>query len=192
MKTCIIDIDGVCADFTTAFKQVLDRCEGSIAQIPLPPKMWDWDVHYYSKEISKMAWHQVREIGATGFWGRLSTLDPKGMAKLAMAQLEGKAHPYFVTNRNFPHAERISERWLERHISYPKVISTQKKGLIAKAVDAEFYVEDKAENAIEMLREMGTKCRVYLIKYPYNENVWGDKYIIPVKNLSEALEREGL
>lgn len=192
MKTALIDLDGVCAQFDTAFKAVLDRCHGSFVEVPFPVKTWNWDREYYGKETANMAWEQVLRVDPGNFWGNLSVLDPEGLATIAKAMRQQTLNPYFVTTRPFKGAERISTWWLESNgVSYPSVIQSKNKAAIAKGIECEFAVEDKPENAQFILREMGTACRVYLVKYPYNQELWSDPYITPVNSLSEALQREG-
>lgn len=192
MKVGLIDLDGVCAQFDRAFKSVLDRCHGSYVEVPFPVETWNWDKEYYGKETASMAWQQVLHVDPEGFWGNLGVLDPDGMLTLATAMSQQALQPYFVTTRPFKGAEKISTKWLERAgLNYPSVVQSKNKAAIARGIECEFAVEDKPENAQFILRERGASCRVYLVKYPYNQALWDDPYIIPVNSLNEALKREG-
>lgn len=192
MKVGLIDLDGVCADFCNPFKAVLNRCHGSYLDVAVPPPMWFWDKHYWGEETTKMAWDQVLRVDPEGFWGNLPIQDHAGMVRLIWAMDAEKVNPYFVTTRPFKHAEKISKRWLEKAgVADPQVIQSKKKAAIARGIGCEFAIEDNADNARFILREMGTACRVYLVKYPYNQELWDEPYIITVNSLDDALQREG-
>jgi len=193
MKNAIIDLDGVVCDFTNAFVDVCERISGKVVEGARDTQVWDWIKPAFGPEVNKAAWNYVLKEAPERFWMSLKVLDLEAMNRIAHAQRNQKCNFYFVTTRPFEGAEFLSERWLSYYIPYPKVIQTPNKGKLAAGLDGvEWAIDDKAENCLDILKAMGTKTKVYVKQAPYNKHVWDEKYLLPVKSLAEALEREGL
>jgi uncharacterized HAD superfamily protein len=185
----MFDVDGVLADFFTAFHK-LGRDMGLYNMIPPLPDYWDWD----KSEKAQKVWDEIersKEFWAHGIepFNELYTLDGDSQLTRINEMCYNKHEVYFVTARVSPEAKQQTELWLWNHgIDHPTVIITKLKGEFAKTVGIDYSIEDKVENAwcVAWL----SKAKSYLIDRPYNQvpEGIGSSKIIRVKSVKDFLD----
>ncbi len=172
------DIDGVLADFISAYQQLFVLLTGRDtfeAGDNLAPPTWDWPtLRGYTAEETSSVWKVIRMDSA--FWFRLVPTD--GLLALAqvfyaLEQPSGGHDVYFLTDRAGVCPKRQTEMWLRHWLPYrmahvaPTVLLTADKGGAARALRLDCYIDDKRQNAVEVaVCSPGT--RNYLLNRPYN------------------------
>jgi len=170
-----IDVDGVLANFTDAFSELLISTtrdnrfpSGYWYDRDFPP-VWDWPEHYgYSAQQIDAAWERVK---TTEFWRRLEPLS----GRTDLVGIPVGARVYFITSRVGSTALRQTQRWLEYYLpaeftvrhEWSAVISNQ-KGAAAIALDLDFYIDDNVKN-VNWACRLAPACRTYLLDKPYNQ-----------------------
>jgi len=173
-----IDIDGVLADFNSAFIQ---RCIDVTGQDLFPPRpfdipTWHYPQHYgYSEEAlaypNGPVWASV--IADESFW---YTLYPYDGVPEFLSRLDCSAHDfYFITNRPGKTAKSQTENWIEFHnfglkteaFSYPTVLLASDKGAVCKALGIDLYIDDKTENCLDV-NHVSPKTRTIMLARPWN------------------------
>lgn len=170
-----VDVDGVLADFNSAFIDLIVE----VAHRDLfPPRpfdipVWNYPERYgYGPEEMSAVWASIN--GSSSFWQTLPTY-PETIA--AMRYLRSRVQAgddvYFVTNRSGATAKIQTERWLRRfEFGSPTVLITSAKGLIAKALKFDVYVDDRVENILDV-RMWSKDTRAVLFDRPWNQSVEG-------------------
>ena len=200
------DCDGVLANFTTAFIRETIHITGKNLFLPEddrnPP---DWNYHLtrgYTKEEIRPVFAAIS--ASPNFW--LDLDEESGCSTLRMCILDMmRFHDvYFVTNRQGEDAKWQTEQWLILHlgIERPTVLISKEKGVVAKALNLDCYLDDNIENANDVADKTGVEfwmsqspCRSYLLDRSYNQS-WGpgnprqDPRVIRVKTLGEFLDAE--
>ena len=165
-----VDLDGVCGDYTAAFRSVV-ASELGVEEASLPlERSWDfaeWGLsadeferlhHLAVTEHRMMRWMPVIAGAAESLW-RLSD---------AGVRIRVITHRLYV---NWSHATAIADtvEWLDRvRIPYRDICFMGDK----PEVGADLYVDDAPHN-VEALREAGN--RVILFDAPYNQGVPGTR-----------------
>lgn len=164
-----IDVDGVLAEFDAGFAARAREMYGN----PVPgykPGDWDWTDSGLTKEQIGNVWDVV--LNEPRFWYTLP--DEPGFSTESLEDLQIAGHELhfittrYVTNPNVATPFEQTFDWIvERGITYPSVIVTGEKGLIAKALNLDVFVDDKPAN-LEKVRESRPKCRTYLLDQKHN------------------------
>lgn len=168
-----IDIDGVLADFNSAFIQ---RCIDITGQDLFPPRPFDiptWNYpEYYGylpMEVSQV-WKSIKNDPT--FWQKLPAYPDcrEALGNLAVLDLAGH-NIYFVTARPGIYAKQQTETWLwEQGFDRATVIISAEKGLCARALGLHWYLDDRWENVCDVMATPGT--RTVLVTRPWNDNNW--------------------
>lgn len=169
----LVDLDGVVADFNSAFARLLKRINPSIildATAPDFPDCWNWPERYgYSKEDESKAWAEVKHSGV--FWRSLFPY-PNGYADVEHLNILQRTHEiYFVTSRPGVTAKRESEEWLRgMGFNGPTVIicDSHSKADFVQAVKIDMVIEDKPETLLDC-----NNTHTVLVRRPYNKGYWG-------------------
>ncbi len=148
-----VDCDGVLCDFNSAF---ISRCivvTGKDLFGPgFVPTTWDYPTRQagYTREETRAVWDSIK--ADEKFWQNLSGYETTLDDISYLRHLEEKGHDvYFITNRMGTKARLQTIRWLRRKgFQDPMVILTQFKGLAARVLQLEFYIDDKWENCIDV------------------------------------------
>lgn len=188
----IIDIDGVLADFITGFRTIADEMF-SEKELEIfshtDMRSWCWNPGLDDYEISRV-WDFIK--ASSEFWLKLSRLC--STTEAAVLRTLCNVHDvYFVTNRKGNRVKQQTEWWLKRNIGIdnPTVIISKNKGEMAKAIRADYLVEDKADNAIFTSWYTEGKTQAYLIDRQYNRfdpNYYGSHKVKRVKSLLDFLD----
>jgi 5'(3')-deoxyribonucleotidase len=165
-----VDLDGVCGDYTGAFRTVVAEQLGcSLDDLPLQ-RSWDfseWGLddeeferlhHHAVTERRILSWMPVLDGAADALW-RLSD---------AGVWIRIITHRLYV---NWSHATAIADtvEWLDRvRIPYRDICFMGDK----PEVGADLYIDDGPHN-VEALREVGN--RVIIFDAPYNQHLGGTR-----------------
>ena len=168
-KRILIDIDGVLADYNGGIAKIIIDRYG--IEVPISGKdITDW--YQYRNTIGRNLWKDVWKFvnDNPSFMCNLNPLaSPYEFSRIESLNLNNDL--YFVTNRASIGIKIITEKWLMKHnISYPTVILSKHKGLIAAGLEADFIIEDSPKNIISIYRD-SPKTKIYLMSYPYNKEV---------------------
>ena len=164
-----VDVDGVLADFNTAFVALILQVTGKV--VPLPPLTWHYHLEHITKEEHNAVWEVINDPGAEF----LLNMDPLGdplylRSVLADLHYAWGADLYFITSRPGREAKRHTEMWLQDHldVKHPTVlIDKGGKGPIARGLNLTHFIDDRPEN-IEDVAHWSPSTRVFLFDAPYN------------------------
>jgi 5'(3')-deoxyribonucleotidase len=166
-----VDLDGVCGDYTAAFRAVV-AAERGIDPSTLPEDR-GWDFAEWG----------VDELGGFEHVHRTAVLEHRmfrdmpvvdGAAEALWRLSDAGVWIRIITHRlyvNWGHAVAVADTvdWLDRHaIPYRDICFLGRK----PEVEADCYVDDSPDN-IEALREAGNKVIVF--DQPYNAHVEGPR-----------------
>jgi uncharacterized HAD superfamily protein len=173
-----IDIDGVLADFNTAFYNRLIKVVGRnpfpANYQPTDPPCWEWPTAMgYTYEEEMATWADVWDDAY--FWQHLNDEQDASetlqqIDKLSVIQ----GHEfYFITNRKGKFVKQQTERWLEsRGIYYPTVLISGNKIPIINALKLDAFLDDRLDTVNEAQRCVDEgeilPCRIYLRDFSHN------------------------
>lgn len=188
------DVDGVLADFDTAFGHLLEQMTNEYRLPPnwdtdpnFPP-VWHWPEHYgYTLEQTREAFGQIKQDPQ--FW---ETLQPLEDARPVLTWISDNQHEhdlYFITDRAGVTAKRQTEWWLDRCMSipFPTVLISAHKDWLAAALMLDVYIDDRRENC----NSAASYCRVYMPARLHNRGLT-DPQVRRVSSPVEMLKEEGL
>ncbi len=198
-----IDIDGVLADFTTAYVPLIQKVTGRELFPPhwrqkaTFPQTWDFDLDagYTKAELSEV-WKVIKT--SKTFWRDLKPLEGAVTTIKHLNWLsERNTDIYFLTNRMGTHAKSQTESWLYQcGMANPTVILVAEKAPLVKALGIEAFIDDKPDTLNDVANHaqahgLTVKGHIYKMRAPYNVGLKRDD-LIPVNSLAEMLEKEGL
>lgn len=170
MRKLGIDVDGVLADFNRYFIETIIEHTGEdkFPPRPFPIPTWNYPQHYgYTHEQVTSVWNEIKDDRT--FWLSLpyypDTLE--FLSSLDMARCDGD-YVYFITNRPGVEAHGQTAAWLEQCGYYdPTVLISGEKGLCARALELDLYIDDKWENCLDVRRSRH-ECQTFLLSQPWN------------------------
>ena len=148
------------------------------------------ELHLTARQQAQL-WDHVKTI--ENFWTTLPELEPGIIARIAKTASDRRWEVIFLTTRPATAGELVqlqSQRWLEAHgFHYPSVYVVQRsRGKIADALHLDAFVDDRAENCLDIAVE--SKAKVILIWHGNLKDVpAGAKRlgVRPVNTISEAV-----
>lgn len=175
-----MDLDGVWADFNTAFLRLLctqtKRYLGPASTGPVSqhrPTAWNWMTDYgYTAEEIDAAWRMV-EQPAQHWWQHLPPLHGRYHTRALLRELTGqpeRLEVHFVTSRPGRTARLQSVAWLREHgVVDPSVLICADKGKLAAALHLHYLVDDHVMNIEECLMEIptGAPRKAVLVTQPH-------------------------
>ncbi len=158
------------ADFHSSFIRRVIAATGQdlFPSRPFDITVWDYPEHYgYTHAETSKAWDSV--VRDTRFWEDLDAYPDADKALQRLYNLQSFGHDvYFITGRLGIEAREQTRRWLARHgFPWPTVLISSAKGLCAKALNLEYYVDDKWENAVDVV-DQSPQTRTFLVDRPWN------------------------
>ena len=207
-----IDVDGILARFTTAYQRLVVEVAGVDLFKPgdaTDPPCWSWpEYRGYDKKVISEVWSRIKT--SHDFWMGLSELPDCCTLRTLILDLQRWHEVYFVTSRVGKDVKWQTEQWLMLHlqIDQPTVLISSEKGLVAKALKLDVYVDDNADNVNDViLRTDPTvagmavpgsyRTRTYLVDKSYNrepgiseEPVSVDSRVTRVATLGQMFDRE--
>lgn len=161
------DIDGVLADFIRGFasaaRQFIDPTVPAHTDATVP----FWDVQrIMPPPVAQATWDYVN--ASETFWQGLPPLLSAHESQ-RLRELCECEQVYFVTSRRGVRVKQQTEQWLRSQLAIdrPTVLVTARKGEIARALGADFALDDKAGNAVYTAYESPSTISC-LIDRPYN------------------------
>ena len=183
----MLDVDGVLADFILGFTQ-LATTAGYLYE-PFSTKdqqSWDFNEH--------LSWTQQQNlwvyIKASPTWWE--TLQPLVSVDEIdqISELAANHQLVFCTQRVGRHPQLQTTYWLRRlGILNGAVVVTKRKGEVARALDIDYSLEDKVENAncVHWLADV-RPCKSFLVDRAYNR-VGRTRGVKVVATVQEFLDR---
>jgi hypothetical protein len=157
------DLDGVVADFRTAFLDVATKLIGTEAirrpSAPLP----DFDA--VSPADAKRVWRVITET--PNWWLGLAPYEPAQIARLYQLARRYRWEVSFLTSRIPTAGDSVqfqSQAWLEAHGFYmPAVVTVPgSRGEIANALRLDVIIDDQFLNCLEVVGASQTKAILLL------------------------------
>jgi beta-phosphoglucomutase-like phosphatase (HAD superfamily) len=163
-----VDLDGVCADYTSAFRRALARHRGT-SEESLPPEA-TWDYREWGLDRDSFLDHHRRAVVEDRLFATMPAMD--GVADALWRLSDAGVWIRIITHRlveNWSHEAVVSDTvaWLDdQRVPYRDLCFMGDK----PQVGADAYVEDAPHN-IEALRASG--CTVIVFDQPYNRHLGG-------------------
>jgi hypothetical protein len=151
-----IDVDGVLADFRTAFHQAARECLGR--DIPLTPGD---EKNTLSTPVVQRVWSY---IGKTpNWWMRVPAYEPDAIANLYALARAGRWEICFLTKRPPSAGDAVqfqTQWWLEQHGFFlPSVVTVPgSRGDLANAIRLDLVIDDQFVNCAEVIGASTTKA----------------------------------
>lgn len=168
-----IDVDGVLADFNTSFIERVIAVTGKDLFPPRPFEIptWDYPQHYgYTNKECSAVWESIK--ADTSFWFNLGAYATTADDVQRLHELnDGDNDIYFITSRPGVEAKEQTEMWLiyQGYNAAPTVLISSEKGLCAKALKLDLYIDDRWEN-VKNVVETEPTCQTYLFDRPWNQH----------------------
>ena len=196
-----VDLDGVLARWDSSFAELLVETSGrNLLPDPLEPPCWGWPGYYgYTKAEESKAWEAIKQSPV--FWETLEGYPEAGDAlnRIYSRIIKGD-DVTFITSRvgevklSTPKAQ--TENWLKHQLSLvritgwhdfiPTVIITNQKGLAARLLELDYYIDDRWENCVDVVNNSPT-TQVYLRDQPWNRTQ-DSRGLVRVATVLEMLE----
>jgi len=189
-RTLAIHVDGVLADFTSAYARLCTAASGK--KVSALATSWNWvrgeGVTYEQEEA---VWRGIEADPA--WWTGLQPLPGAGDFLSRLNELDAFHTIYFLTQRPVA-AKFYTERWLESWgMLTPTVLMTAQKGKVCAALGVDRAIDDKPEHCLDIYRHLPKEAMVCLMGQPWNDwaqNEWAEEYGVKVVHtLSEWGER---
>lgn len=194
------DLDGVLADFASAYRAIDERLHGPAA---VPTRPGDPEEEAKAEEdaerqpISPRRRNDVvwKTIASTpDFWTTLKPLEPTAVARIHDMMLRHAWEVFFITQRPRTAGDTVqrqSQRWLVEHgFDLPSVLVVPaSRGAAAAALSLDYHVDDSPKNCIDVKSE--SKARPLLIADASDETVATSARRLGIgtaANISEALD----
>jgi hypothetical protein len=187
----MFDIDGVLADFVLGFTSraaeifnVQPRTTTDVQSWHLEEVMTREQLNFVLKLIER----------SPSFWYDLPVapqVSPEDFGRINILGIHHRV--YFVTSRiESGNTIQQTRLWLSKcGIVYPNVVMSKKKGEFARAVGADYSIEDKWDNAhcIHWFSD-SPQIKSYLIDRPYNHvsNIVGAQRVRRISTVKEYLD----
>lgn len=199
-----VDLDGVLADFTTSYNNMLRRVSGKNDAGLKPgeePTCWFWATEYgFTKDEDAAAWAEIKRDPF--FWYKLGRYLDAREAVAVLNQMFAAGHEvYFITNRPGIHPQMQSIMWLvETGMQLPQVCCQSgkhpDKGPLIKGLQLTHFIDDKPENCFDA-KEHSPETEVFMLRKPYQSAAHIQRaealgiHIIPsIRDFFEYLSRE--
>lgn len=162
------DMDGVLADFVTAFLTISNKLYGT----SYTKKDWtQWSAtNLYTDAQQDKVWDIIRTTKE--FWYKLEPLEHGALLDAA----ERKHNLYFITSRVYVPGRSIEQQsagWLllNKRLTFPTVLvvsDADHKQALCRDLQLDAFIDDKA-STVEQINKAGVLCYVY--DQPYNSGV---------------------
>ncbi len=183
------DIDGVLADFRTAFQAAADQAgigsrPQSLEASPVDPLS--------SREIKEI-WTHVKR--SNNWWTRLRAYEPQQLVRLYELARRNKWEVVFMTRRPSTDGDPVqfqTQWWIEQHgFYYPAVVTVPgSRGELANALRLDVIVDDQLLNCVDVVG--GSTAKALLLLREGHDRATEDHAISRgigvVKTLEEAID----
>lgn len=186
------DVDGVIADFTSAYAAALTKHTGITfpTQSDTWPSEWFWERREgVTPSQEKKVWQE--EILTNGtFWSGLDELPGarEAIRKLNRLANAGTAEVCFITNRPGKRSKHQTEIFLYAlGMSYPTVLVAADKLPLLRAMNITFFIDDKPET-VQEVSAAKLDLKLYLKDAPYNRQQSYPDNVKRIPSLLDALK----
>jgi len=191
------DVDGVLADFSTAFRQVEIRLFGSDSGVAVEApeveaQQQEAAAPHESRRRRDAIWNAIRDT--PDFWTTIAPCDPAAVRRIHGLMLRYHCEVFFITRRPSTagqSVQRQTQRWLQdQGFDLPSVLVVAGPlGAAAAALGLDFYVDDRPQNCLEMVA--AARTRTILIA-PERDQATADRanrlQISVANSIGEALQ----
>lgn len=173
-----IDMDGVIADFASAFHAVESGLFGGEAAVPAgqpeqqpeapdtadgtpdapsaPPPVDPRE----ARRRRQAVWQAIR--ATADFWTTLAPLEAGAVARLQALAVQHRWEVFFITRRPVTAGETVqrqTQRWLVEHgFELPSVLVIDgSRGAAAAALRLDYHIDDDLQNCLDVQAEAGAK-----------------------------------
>lgn len=182
-----LDVDGVLADFGTAFHETARRCLRHDVSDAGDPRS---EAALGGRDVKKV-WELVGRT--TNWWMELKPYEPEQIQRLYELTRAAQWEVFFLTNRPRSGGDSVqfqTQCWLERHGFYlPAVVTVPgSRGEVANALRLDLVVDDLVLNCVEVVAASPAKGLLLLREGdPAIHKHATDRGIGVVATLAEAL-----
>jgi hypothetical protein len=160
-----LDIDGVLANFTWDYVELLSEVAGTPIPVDLYgswlPEEWNFEIGIgFTPADVNAAWKVIK--ASDHFWLDLGPLSPD-LNLEALCRMEDV---YFITTRVGRFVKQQTEQWL-------------------KGLDLDLFIDDRDQN-LWAVKGSRPECACYVLDYPYNRTV-EPAIATRIKSLSEVI-----
>jgi hypothetical protein len=161
MLRIAFDVDGVLADFRTAFHLAAERCLGRAVPDAGDPKAAQALEHRDVKRV----WEYVART--PNWWMTLTAYEPDQLARLYRRTRASGWEVFFVTNRPASAGDTVqfqTQSWIEQHGFYlPAVLTVPgSRGEVANGLRLDLLVDDLALNCADVVAGSAAKALLVL------------------------------
>jgi hypothetical protein len=144
-----IDVDGVLADFRSAFHQTAREALRRDIEGPEDPKS---EQALLQNDVRRV-WQYIER--RSNWWMELEAYEPRQIARLYSLARAGRWEVFFLTNRPASAGDTVqfqTQWWIERHGFYlPAVLTVPgSRGEVANGLRLDLLVDDLAVNCIDV------------------------------------------
>jgi 5'(3')-deoxyribonucleotidase len=181
-----VDIDGVLADYVSSFRARIIKLTGKNLFGSTTWSSWNHDLDVgYTKEESAATRRELR--ADPSFWFQLGMYHntQEALDYLSLKRFYGN-DVYFITDRAGVRAKQQTEAWLSaRGFPCATVLISAEKGLCARALKLDVYIDDKWDNCLDVAEEPWfnelkgqwethrSKTKTFLMDRPWNQDKHG-------------------
>jgi len=186
-----VDIDGVVADFTGAFRRVALEVVKRAPDQPIDPEQAVSTGVLSSSEVRRV-WDRI--LRTPNWWTTLTAYEPAQVNRLYLLARERQWEVVFLTTRPPTAGESVqfqSQWWLERQGFYLPAVATVpgSRGDVANALRLDAIVDDRLLNCLEVIGASQAKS-LLLQRQPDQlaEDQASARGIAMVRTLEEAID----
>lgn len=184
-KRLAIDIDGICADFNNAFRNLICQLHGVDKQPPTwPPTKWHWPKDYLTNKQVDACWRHIDASGGD-WWEDLEPINAdETMNALIDLQMEGH-DLYFLTARYGAGVKAATESWFAEELNlWPTVLvglDPLDKAMVMRALEINVMVDDRKENVDAAVAAGIEHC--LLFDQPWNQDCTSGRRIFHLQEV---------
>lgn len=156
-----IDVDGVLADFRTAFRKAATECLDRDVPDPDDPK----SAAALAQKDVKRVWEEIAK--RPNWWMTLAPHEPDQIARLYSLTRAAGWEVFFMTNRPASAGDTAqfqTQWWIERHGFYLPAVMTVpgSRGDVANGLRLDLVIDDLVINCVEVVSASTTKALLLL------------------------------
>jgi hypothetical protein len=173
IKNIGIDLDGIQFNWSREYSKIIRELGGEHCPIidESDIKGWRWSDWYpASQELLDLAWQVMTE--KESFWENIEVLHPDQVHYMCEhLNNNPQVAVYFITSRVTTRGDTLIRQTIKslEKIGWtsPQVIVSFQKGTLARALDLKYFLDDRAENCVEVSMHC-PDTKVFILDKPHN------------------------
>jgi hypothetical protein len=158
------DMDGVLADFLSAFREVETQLFGPDTDLPAEQPEEEKERQerglFETRQRRAAVWREIQ--GTEDFWATLNPLGSGSIRRLYELSLAHRWEVFFITQRPVTAGETVqrqTQRWLvEQGFDLPSVlVLSGPRAVAAAALRLSYHVDDNPQNCLEVQRSSNAR-----------------------------------